>query len=123
MALEIPLDYANGDESALGDVSDGYHSFNELYAHRHALFLALCRATGMGWKSRLHPDGSGIPGWFLAGLTLPVGGDISYHLPDNAWDTADFLVTVPRAPSWDGHTSEDVVERLSLYVMTPEDTP
>jgi hypothetical protein len=106
-----------------GSISDGYHTFDDLYAHRIALFLALCRATGMGWKSRLHANGSSDPGWFLAGMMLPVGGDITYHLPDSAWTTASFLVTFPRAPSGDGHTSKEVVKRLLLYAVTPETTP
>lgn len=46
----------------VGTISDGYHTFNDLYDHRHALFLALCRALGMGWKSRLHVDGTSVDG-------------------------------------------------------------
>jgi hypothetical protein len=55
----------------IDDVSDGYHTFAELYQHRFALFLALCRALEMGWKSRLHADGTMYPGWFIAGIELP----------------------------------------------------
>ena len=98
-----------------GNVSDGYHTFSELYAHRFALFLALCRALNMGWKSRVHSDGSMYEGWFLVGLTLPMVGEITYHLPLSVWDNAAHLVALDRAPTWDGHTSDEVVERLMLY--------
>jgi hypothetical protein len=99
----------------MGQVSDGYHTFHDLYAHRIALFLALCRAVGMGWKSRVHADGSAFDGWFIAGVTLPMVGEITYHLPNEAWDEAAHLQTVAFAPPWDGHTPEDVVQRLTLY--------
>jgi hypothetical protein len=94
----------------------------ELYAHRIALYLALCRAVGTGWKSRLHADGSRYPGWFLSGLELPMVGSVTYHLPDAEWDTTPYLRTLNRAPAWDGHTSQDVIERLRLYAWL-EPTP
>lgn len=97
---------------AIDQISDGYHSFQELYTHRNLLFIALANASPMTlpWKSGTHDDGSSIEGWFIAGLTLP-SGPITYHLPARHWD----LLRVPilsKAPKWDGHTSHDVVERL-----------
>lgn len=99
----------------VGTVSDGYHTFNELYAHRFALFLALCRAMNCGWKSQLHADGTSYEGWFIVGLTLPNVGDISYHVPLAMWDQAAHLTTLVRAPSWDGHTAANVVEHLTIF--------
>ena len=47
-----------------GEVSDGYHTFNELYEHRHALFLALMKAYPQwSWYSGKHHDGSEWQGW------------------------------------------------------------
>lgn len=102
-----------------GETSDGYHTFNELYEHRHALFLALLsiKVTGK-WMSKKHDDGSEMDGWFIAGINSVWGGDsISYHLPMRLWDScvktgADVL---PNAPKWDGHTSKDVIDRLMKY--------
>jgi hypothetical protein len=34
---------AQGNEVSAGEVRDGYHSFNELYAHRIQLYLKLCQ--------------------------------------------------------------------------------
>lgn len=95
-----------------GEVSDGYHTFDELYEHRHALFLALVRQNkAMAWRARMDSEGKGMEGWFLVGLRLP-GGDISYHLPDRLWENLEGIQTTEKAPKWDGHTSADVVKRL-----------
>jgi hypothetical protein len=122
MPLVIPDAYANGDEAAIGQVSDGYHTFDELYAHRFALFLALCRALDMGWKSKTHSDGSSYPGWFIAGMTLPMVGDISYHLPLHMWKVTPYLLELEYAPSWDGHTSNDVIDRLRLFAALDQES-
>ena len=98
----------------VGQVSDGYHTFDELYEHRSALFLALSRALGTGWRSMIHVDGASFEGWFIAGLPLPTG-DITYHLPVAMWEQSGFLHTCEKAPSWDGHAPHDVVKRLLLY--------
>ena len=95
-----------------GEVSDGYHTFNELYEHRHALFIVLAKTMKtMAWRSRMHHDGKGIGGWFIAGLNLSTGM-ISYHLPDRLWPLLYGIQELERAPEWDGHTSMDVIERL-----------
>src|SRR5262245_51641546 len=78
-------------ECETGRVSDGYHSFDELYDHRCLLFLAwqaMCAVSageGSEWKSRKHHDGSGYDGWFIAGLITPAG-QVSYHIPEKYWD-------------------------------------
>lgn len=100
-----------------GETSDGYHTFNELYEHRHALFMALANSTlDISWMSKKHNDGSEMDGWFVAGIKLDEG-DISYHLPMRLWNAcanAAFVV-LPKAPPFDGHTSKDVVDRLMKY--------
>lgn len=95
--------------SNTNDISDGYHTFGELYEHRHALFLAVCRAYP-SWKSRLHSDGSNMPGWFIAGVDTPAGM-VTYHIPDAWWFLYD-IQELGRAPEWDGHTSYDAIDRL-----------
>ena len=96
-----------------GSVSDGFHTFDELYAHRHLLFLNFMRlCTERAWVSRRHSDGTKIEGWFIAGIELPTG-QISYHLPDSLWGEAcrHSAVEHDQAP-WDGHTAADVLARL-----------
>lgn len=116
-------DDSKGTEKApdVGETSDGYHTFNELYDHRHTLFLALCRVMSFGdrdvvWRSQLHSDCSKLEGWFIMGIGTEPGMQISYHLPLARWTEADFAATYDRAPEFDGHTSADVLKRLrKLY--------
>lgn len=114
------------------DVSDGYHTFGELYDHRCALWIALCRAehnlqqmarqTGAivgsedaPWRSRLHSDGSTFDGWFVLGQGRARGQQVTYHLPIAIWDATDFADTLERAPEFDGHTSADVLARIRAW--------
>lgn len=99
-------------------VCDGYHTFDELYDHRIMLFIALCKTIDnpklkkQSWRSKLHHDGTGYEGWFIMGLGKVKGKQISYHLPLSRWEETGFAETLERAPEWDGHTSDDVLERL-----------
>lgn len=100
-------------------VSDGYHTFEELYDHRYALFLALCRMvysdfsglSGKVWRSTQHADGTMFEDSFVMGIQSSTG-DITYHLPTRKWDETHFAETLPKAPEYDGHTSADIIERL-----------
>lgn len=101
-------------------VSDGYHTFWELYKHRYALLLALCSQIQdnqenepyfLILRSKKHYDNSEIEGWFIIQIETPKW-QISYHLPNEYWDKASFIFERPKAAEWDGHTSDDVIERL-----------
>lgn len=106
-----------------GEVSDSYHTLDELYAHRCALFLALMRSNQhIAWRSRLHADGTGFPGWWIGGVELSTG-PITYHLPDADWHLADEALTLDRAPEFDGHTADDVVRRLRDWAGRPTAAP
>lgn len=96
----------------IGKTSDGYHTFDELYEHRVALFMALmiCNPE-ISWKSLKHADGSDYPDWFIAGMHLSSGA-ITYHLPVYKWEMLAGIKTLENAPKWDGHTASDVVARL-----------
>ena len=103
------------------EISDGYHTFGELYDHRCLLFLALLKAhPTLAWRSRLHEDGSKMEGWWIAGMNLP-SGPITYHIPDSQWPLLDATAvpTLDRAPAWDGHTSADVLTRLRTWIQPP----
>ena len=59
--VEIP-------KTGIGDLSDGYHSFNELYHHRAILFAFLCNLfPDRAWKSMRHHDGDMYSGMFIVG--------------------------------------------------------
>jgi hypothetical protein len=108
-----------------GEVSDGYHTFNELYEHRYLLFCAMAkrmRSITWTWKCRQHwIDGKIEPvwnGWFLAGILLDYDECekmITYHLPLEYWDLFDGHEE-ETPPRHDGHTSQDVIERLKQWL-------
>lgn len=98
-------------------ISDGYHTFVELYEHRHALMLALMRCqVSRSWFSRYHEDGK-LPfdsaDWFIVGIDLPTG-TVTYHLPVLLWSAAAATgaTELSTGKPWDGHTPPDVVSRL-----------
>lgn len=115
-----------------GKISDGYHTFDELYDHRITLFIAVCRLWHFhcaptvfktvdgqvrnAWRSKLHSDGSSYDGWFVLGLMKSKGDQITYHLPLLRWDETDFAETLDTAPEFDGHTAADVLQRLKDLV-------
>lgn len=94
-----------------GETSDGYHTFNELYAHRTKLFIALAKFTG-AWRSMKHADGTMFDGWFIMGIGKEPSIQITYHLPIAEWPNTSFCETLANAPEWDGHTPNDVLTRL-----------
>jgi hypothetical protein len=113
------------EEKITENTSDGYHTFKELYEHRILLFIALCRIlrndpqyqTGQKseiWCSVLHSDGTKYDDWFILGIGKEKGEQITYHLPARFWnEVCEFAFVLDKAPEWDGHTSEDVLKRLS----------
>lgn len=96
---------------------DGYHTFEELYEHRIALFCALggwydAWPTSLIWKSKKHSDGTEWDGWFIAGIDKDEGLQITYHIPISHWKKFSHFTTLRKAPKWDGHTPDDVIKRL-----------
>jgi hypothetical protein len=118
--------------NSYSDVSDGYHTIEELYDHRITLYIALCRTISdyaecvagewgsgtpekeeMPWRSKLHHDGTGYDGWFLLGYGYEAGKQITYHVPMSRWEETNFAETFDKSPvTFDGHTSAEVLERL-----------
>lgn len=112
-AAEVFEQHLQNDDRDQSQISDGYHTFAELYAHRRALTAALARAFGAGaWRSRLHHDGTMYDGMFIVGFYLPNVGDVSYHYELKHWEEFEHVPVRKLAPHWDGHTSDDVVRRL-----------
>lgn len=103
-----------------GDISDGYHTFNELYDHRAALTAALFKSlpSGTVYKSKQHHDGTMYDGMFIVGAELPTGASISYHYDLDPWWDIFNIREVENAPEWDGHTPDDVIERLKDYAKS-----
>lgn len=104
-------------EGGIGEMSDGYHTFNGLYYQRMILFAALIKAyKNKAWKSWKHEDGELCfgGGWFIVGIDTPEGS-YTYHYEAKDWDMFT-CAELPVAKHWDGHTEEDVTRLLSLDI-------
>ena len=97
----------------IGELSDGFHTFNGLYEQRMILFAALVKAyKDRAWKSYRHEDGEWCfgGGWFIVGIDTPEGS-YTYHYENKYWDMFD-CADLPRGKHWDGHTEDDAETRL-----------
>ena len=99
-------------ESGIGDLSDGYHTFNELYHHRAVLFSVICDLMpDKAWKSKLHDTGDMYDGMFIVGIETPQGQATYHYDVDPYWDMFK-VKELEKAPKWDGHTPQDAIERI-----------
>ena len=99
----------------IGDLSDGFHTFNQLYYQRMILFAALVKQNkDRAWKSKRHDDGKLCfdGGWFIVGIDTPEGS-YTYHYEEKDFDLFDCKELECGKP-WDGHTEKDVTRLLSL---------
>lgn len=95
------------------NISDGSHTFEELYFHRMILFSVICNQNPeLAFKSKKHADGSMFDDYFICGIKSKEGL-YTYHYRLKYWDYFK-IKEVEQAPEWDGHKAEDVVRLLSL---------
>ena len=96
-----------------GDISDGYHTFDELYQHRMMLFAVICNTyKDKSWKSWKHHDNTMYDDYFIVGVSTPKG-DYTYHYHKDNWNMFD-VTELEKAPIWDGHEPKDIDRLLSL---------
>lgn len=111
-----------------GEISDGYHTFNELYEFRKVYNAALFNEWANAdinnddgsWgnkhdvhKSWKHNNGELCfgGGWFIVVAVLP-SGQISNHYEAKDWDLFKIPETEKAKYEFDGHTPADVLKRL-----------
>ena len=105
--------------SEIGEVSDGYHTFNELYDYR-AIYNALAFNE---WaldgrydvhKSKRHYDGEKcFDGEFFVVCAMLPTGQITNHYPMKDWELFRYVPEVDKAKyEWDGHTPQDAYQRM-----------
>jgi hypothetical protein len=117
-------------------ISDGYHTFEELYEFRKVFNAALFNEWAIQkinnhqrWvkednqpaylpkydvhKSWKHNDGELCfgGGWFIVVAVLPTG-QISNHYEAKDWDLFKIPVVEKAKYEFDGHTAKDVLNRL-----------
>ena len=80
--------------TGIGDVSDGYHTFNELYHHRAVLFSVICNLMPeKAWKSKQPPKWDG-------------------HTPSDAIERIGTLSAADVAPVRHGHLISTGMDEL-----------
>ena len=99
------------------DLSDGYHTFNQLYHQRAVLFAIIVNQNkDISWKSFKHSDGHYCfdedGEMFIVGIDTPKGS-YTYHYHKKYWDMFK-CQELEYGKEWDGQTEEDVTRLLSL---------
>ena len=108
------------DPDKTDDVSDGYHTFDELYYQRMMLTKTVALAAinkfdeDTVYRSRLHSDGTMYKDFFIVVFNTPEG-NFSYHYHIMYWGVFDFLKELPNAEEFDGHTWKDVTRLQSFF--------
>ena len=114
-AKKMIVNYLNSAEVIpTSQISDGDHTFADLYEQRLILSAALANNNPKAWKSRLHDDGEKPfgGGWFIMGFDT-AEGPYTYHYRLEDWSLFN-CKELDRAKPYDGHTSKDVRRLLSL---------
>jgi hypothetical protein len=99
----------------IDDLSDGFHTFRQLYYQRMMLFAVIVKQNkDRAWKSLRHEDGELCfgGGWFIVGIDTPEGS-YTYHYENKYFDLFDCEI-LDYGKHWDGHTEKDVTRLLSL---------
>jgi hypothetical protein len=109
--------WAPSDGINTNEISDGYHTFGELYDHRLALTSVLAADMAFKgqrvWRSKAHhpEDGPIFEGYFIIGMELSTG-TITYHYSLECWDYFPAVPELEHGPKWDGAVPADTVVRL-----------
>lgn len=115
------------DVRSMSQISDGYHTFNELYRYRMLLQAGWFNQLYADYsnhdqgcvvvKSWRHSDGEfcfGKENYFVVVAEFPTG-QVSNHYKGEYWDLFKVL-EVDRAPEWDGHSASDAADRMEAYI-------
>lgn len=101
-------------EISTKEISDGHHTFAELYKHRIILFCTLCNLMPeISWKSKKHFDEENDPMFndsFIAGINTPEGL-ATYHIKLKYWEMFN-VRELERAQKYDFYSGEEVINRV-----------
>ena len=122
-------EFSDNEPKDMGEVSDGYHTFNELYEYRMLYNAALFNEFAKQGlydvhKSRKHSDGEypfGDSNWFIVMAELPTG-QISNHYEMKDWDKFQIPEKL-LANKWDEHSPRDVADRLTNFTNPKKEYP
>lgn len=135
---DLIQDGSKRDRIDANDVSDGYHTFGQLYDCRLAYNVALFNEWANPNTVRFHEDPTQFDntgttkgnqynvhkslrhhdgelcfggGWFIVVAILPTG-QISNHYKVEDWDLFKIPEKAEALVEFDGHTTDDVINRL-----------
>ena len=107
-------EYKDRTKNSADDISDGYHTFGDLYKHRTYLLALAMIHLPYAWKARKHEDGTMFDGMFVVGFPTP-NGMVTYHCDNEYWN--DFKVPeIPHAPHFNGYSDADVLDRERAFL-------
>lgn len=107
-------EYKDRTKNSADDISDGYHTFGDLYKHRTYLLALAIIHLPYAWKARKHEDGTMFDGMFVVGFPTP-NGMVTYHCDNEYWN--DFKVPeIPHAPHFDGYSDADILDREKAFL-------
>lgn len=101
---------------------DWYHSFNDLYEHRHLLLLNRLKVIREWWCATIHHDSVWWSdtnsdwskwGWWIV---VWISDYITYHLPVKYQNYVLWFKKLDKG-KWDWHNSKDVLERLEKILL------
>ncbi len=109
----IQIEKINGNIS-VKQISDGHHTFEDLYKNRLILFCVLCNSNpNISWKSKKHFDEENDPmfnGDFIAGINTPEG-IATYHFKLEFWNLFQ-IPEIEKAPRYDNYDNATVLKRI-----------
>ena len=129
----------NNDIQDIGDLSDGYHTYKELYEFRKVYNAALFNewaenletSSDFGQalfnvpkynvhKSWRHSDGELCfgGGWFIVVAQIPAG-QITNHYKVDCWSMFNVPETENALFEYDGHTAADTINRMAALLQEP----
>lgn len=104
------------------NISDGYHSFRELYNFRKMYNAVLFNEWAKQKKYSVHKSLKHFEGdycfdgkYFIVVALLPTG-QISNHYKLKDWDLFKIPVFSKAMIPYDGHTAKDVLTRLESFI-------
>ncbi|MCA9367622.1 hypothetical protein KC887_05190 [Candidatus Kaiserbacteria bacterium] len=104
------------------EVSDGHHTFDELYKYRMVFHMEACRlwlSEGLTVvRSKYHSNGELCFGgaYFIVVAELPTG-QVSNHYKVKYEPYFDFIPGTYLPPTYDGHTPKQALHRMRLYSL------
>ena len=100
------------------NISDGNHTFGELYFYKDILTAALFNTYhNRCWKTKRNSDGTVCDGYFIVGMNTQFG-QIIYHYPLDKWNWFN-VKTLYRPPECNNYTSEQNLTRMYMSFIAP----